>query len=121
MNTYSPLRSIGAPLLVLGVLAVVGLAGHRHGWKVPKFSELLGSAGVEDDWCKEHDVPESICVECNPALMPRPKSSWCRVHGVHNCVFERPELAQTLSPSVTREDIDRAARALALKERKENS
>jgi cobalt-zinc-cadmium efflux system membrane fusion protein len=44
------------------------------------------------------------------------------VHGVHNCPFERPEVAQTkTTPEIRPADLERAARALALKERKENS
>src|SRR5947208_1986194 len=81
---------------------LVGLAwwGHHTGWKLPKVPELSGAATAEkDDWCAEHSVPESACVECNPAKWPRHKSpGWCRVHGVHECPFENPEVAQLPSP-----------------------
>ena len=44
-------------------------------------SEILGLTGHEadrpatrgGDWCGEHNVPESQCVECNPDLLPKPK------------------------------------------------
>lgn len=109
-----------AVLLLLGGIAFVG---HHTGWSVPKFSTLFGKTTAEkDDWCAEHSVPESICVECNESLMPKPKSTWCRVHGVHNCPFERPELAQVKTPpTITKEDLDQAKRALELKDRKENA
>lgn len=108
---------------VLVLLAGVAFVGHHTGWSVPKFSTLFGkSAGEKDDWCEEHSVPESICVECNESLMPKAKSTWCRVHGVHNCPFERPELAQVKTPAaVSQEELERAKRALDLKERKENN
>lgn len=108
--------------LVLAILGAVAFAGHHTGWKVPKFSDMIGgSAEGKDDWCEEHSVPESICVECDESLMPRIKSTWCRKHGVHNCPFERPDIVQTKStPVVSQEDLARADRALAMKERKAN-
>jgi cobalt-zinc-cadmium efflux system membrane fusion protein len=110
-------------VLVLALLGAVAYAGHHTGWKVPKFDELFGGGSTgTDDWCEEHSVPESMCVECDESLMPRIKSTWCRKHGVHNCPFERPDVVQTKStPVVSSEDLLRADRALKLKERKPNS
>jgi cobalt-zinc-cadmium efflux system membrane fusion protein len=108
--------------LVVACLAGIAYGGHRTGWKVPKFDELFGSPATKDDWCEEHSVPESICVECDDKQMPRIKSTWCRKHGVHNCPFERPEVVQTkTAPVVSGQDLLRAERALQTKERKENS
>ena len=108
-----------AVLLVLGGIA---LAGHFTGWSLPKFDQLLGNHDEDDDWCKEHGVPESICVECDAKLLPHIKLTWCPVHGVHNCPFERPDVAQLkTTPTIAREDLERAQRALALKERPENN
>jgi membrane fusion protein, heavy metal efflux system len=114
---------IGPTLLVLVLLGGFAYLGHRTGWTMPKFADLFGTRNTaNDDWCAEHSVPESICVECDESLLPRPKSTWCRVHGVHNCPFERPELAQMhVTPVVAKEDLERAARALELKDRKENA
>jgi cobalt-zinc-cadmium efflux system membrane fusion protein len=111
-------------LLVL--LALGGLAwwGHHTGWKLPKFSALAGrSAEERDDWCREHAVPESACVECNPGLLPRRKPpGWCNVHGVHECPFEHPDVAQlTAPPKVTPAMLERARRALALMDRPQNT
>jgi cobalt-zinc-cadmium efflux system membrane fusion protein len=110
-------------LLVICLLGGLAYWGHHTGWSIPKFNELLGShESAKDDWCQEHSVPESICIECNESLMPRIKSTWCRVHGVHNCPFERPDVVESkTSPAISQEDLDRAQRALDLKERKENS
>jgi cobalt-zinc-cadmium efflux system membrane fusion protein len=111
-------------LLVL--LALAGLAwwGHHTGWKLPRFAELMGqSAPVKDDWCPAHAVPESICVECNPALLPRHRApGWCRVHGVHECPFEHPSVAQSTGTfHVTPAVLERARRALALLPRPKNA
>lgn len=110
-------------VLVLAFLGGFAFVGHRTGWTVPKFAEMFGeSASARGDWCDAHSVPESICVECNEALLPRLKTTWCRRHGVHNCPFERPEVAQTKGvPVISQADLDRAQRALDLKERKENN
>ena len=110
-------------LLVLGLLVAVGWWGHHSGWKLPKFSELAGNGDEEkDDWCEEHSVPESECIECNPDLMPRPRPlKWCAEHGVHECLFDHPEIAQVKSlPAITPEMLERAKRALEFAPRPQN-
>lgn len=112
------------PLLVFSVLGVLLTWGHRTGWAIPKFSSLAGeTAAVKDDWCSEHNVPESACVECNPDLLPRSKSfGWCKTHGVHDCPLCHPEVAQVgKRPAVTGADLDRAKRSLEFTERPENA
>jgi membrane fusion protein, heavy metal efflux system len=112
------------PLLVFTVLGSLLVWGHHTGWTLPKFSSLAGqNADAKDDWCSEHGVPESQCVECRPDLMPRPKAiGWCRLHGVHECPLCQPELAQTKTiPQITAADLARAKRALDLAERPENN
>ena len=112
-----------AALAVGCVIGVVALGQATH-WKLPKASALRGEAKVgEDDWCKEHGVPESICVECDPALLPRGRSyGWCKQHGVHECPHCHPDVAQLPSPPVvTDADRGRAARSLAFAPRDENA
>ncbi|HKO51723.1 MAG TPA: hypothetical protein VJV79_28630 [Polyangiaceae bacterium] len=40
--------------------------------------------GSHEDWCEEHQVPESQCSLCNPALSAAFKATgdWCEEHGV---------------------------------------
>ena len=110
-------------LIVMGALAALGYLGHHHGWKVPKFSELVSpgeQAGTP--WCDEHGVPEAECIACNATLMPKGElHGWCKEHGVHECVLHHPEGAQlpevmAISPA----DRERAARAIALRPRTKN-
>lgn len=111
-------------VIVLALLAGVGVYGHLSHWKLPKFSSLLGSAEpARKDWCEEHGVPESKCVECNPTLFPKgPDYGWCAEHGVHNCPLHHPDIAQLKEPAlVTQADFERARRALALMERPQNN
>ena len=111
-------------ILVFALLGGVGLWGHQTGWKIPKFSALMGATSAQpDDWCEDHAVSESQCVECDTDLFPRPKDyGWCKVHGVHQCPLHHPEVAQLKSrPKIQQADLDRASRALALKPRLENS
>lgn len=125
-STLSRLRAICRHLPTLAVfaaLAAIGYWGHRTEWKLPRFSELSGAAETPDDWCDEHNVPESLCVECNPlSYPPPPANQWCRKHGVHLCPFDHPEIAQVKGrPDVTPADFERAERALALRPRPENN
>jgi cobalt-zinc-cadmium efflux system membrane fusion protein len=110
--------------LVLAALAGLAWWGHRADWKLPSFAALTGrDAKEKDDWCEEHGVPESACVECNPELLPRGKDyGWCKFHGIHNCPLENPEVAQLrTTPRVAPEDLERARTALTVMARPENS
>lgn len=40
--------------------------------------------GSHEDWCEEHQVPESQCARCNPALVAAFKATgdWCSEHSM---------------------------------------
>ncbi|TWT66387.1 efflux RND transporter periplasmic adaptor subunit [Allorhodopirellula solitaria] len=121
-------RTLGAvgPTLVLLGFAAVFYFGHSNDWRIPKFASVIGTATPEsDDWCADHSVPASICVECNTGLMPPDEDfGWCNLHGVHNCVLDHPELAEanTLpSAEQLQDDRRRAETALAMSVRQENN
>jgi hypothetical protein len=52
--------------------------------------------GSYEDWCEEHQVPESQCTRCNPDLIPAFKATndWCAEHGVpeSQCLKCNPDL-----------------------------
>ncbi len=103
-------------LIVFTLLGGVLYLGHHTGWKLPKLSALMGTTAVSaDDWCSEHLVPESQCVECKPELFPKGKPfGFCREHGVAECVIHHPELAQTKeSPQLPKYDTTKAIRLMA--------
>ncbi|MEW4456005.1 efflux RND transporter periplasmic adaptor subunit [Bremerella sp. JC817] len=117
------LGSIG-PIAVLLSFAAIFAFGHYTDWTMPKFAALTGQpAPVAADWCEEHSVPESICVECNDSLMEKtPDFGWCSVHGVHNCVIEHPELAQLAEqPTISPGDKARAELAMTMPVSRENN
>ena len=106
-ETSLPRRSLAGRLMglvghaipgVIALAAVGGLvfAGQKTHWRIPKFSELRGQVEVEkDDWCEEHVVPESVCVECKKDLLsPAKERGWCKIHGVHECPVCNPAIAQ---------------------------
>ncbi len=71
-------------LLVLGGIGAVGYWGHHSGWRAPRFSELFGSAPAaqKEDWCLEHNVPDSQCIACHPELSGANPADWCKEHGM---------------------------------------
>lgn len=103
-------------LIVFALLGGVLYLGHYTGWKLPKLSVLMGTTAVSvDDWCSEHLVPESQCIECKPELYPKGKPfGFCREHGVAECVIHHPELAQTKEkPQLPKYDTTKAIRLMA--------
>ncbi len=52
--------------------------------------------GSHEDWCGEHEVPESLCTRCNPTLTAAFKATgdWCQEHGLpeSQCLICNPEL-----------------------------
>jgi len=118
------LRRAIPTVAVIGVLASVAYWGHRTDWTLPKFSALFGTQSpATDDWCQEHNVPESEDIECKPELIPPIKDyGWCKEHGVAQCPLHHPDVAQLKTvPAITEADLERASRALALMPRPENN
>ena len=52
--------------------------------------------GSHEDWCSEHEVPESLCSRCDPSLVPafQATGDWCAEHGLpeSQCLACNPEL-----------------------------
>ncbi|MBL9101590.1 MAG: hypothetical protein JNL82_11570 [Myxococcales bacterium] len=52
--------------------------------------------GSHEDWCGEHQVPESLCTRCNPSLIAAFKASndWCVEHDLpeSQCKICNPDL-----------------------------
>jgi hypothetical protein len=52
--------------------------------------------GSYEDWCGEHQVPETACTRCDPALIPAFKATkdWCAEHGLpeSQCLVCNPDL-----------------------------
>jgi cobalt-zinc-cadmium efflux system membrane fusion protein len=83
-------------LVVLFALAGVGIWGHAHSWRAPKFASLFGDSSPreQEDWCAEHNVPESRCIKCHPELVGDTTKDWCKEHGVpeSRCTICHPEI-----------------------------
>jgi cobalt-zinc-cadmium efflux system membrane fusion protein len=117
-------------IAIAGLLAGLAYWGHASDWTLPKFSALTGGGGAtgnqcqpgEEGWCKEHNVPEAECIECNAKLIePQTDYGWCPEHGISQCPLHHPEVAQLKTiPTVSEADIERANKSLALLPRPEN-
>lgn len=63
--------------------------------------------GSYEDWCDEHQVPESLCTQCNPALVAAFKATgdWCDEHGLpeSQCRICNPDLKIVRPPKVESE------------------
>ena len=110
--------------VVLGALGGLLYWGHTNGWKLEPFSKLAGDSAPEpDDWCEKHRVPQSICIECNPDKAPPAATfGWCSEHGVSNCPYEHPAIAELAVPyAVSPADRQHARTTLAFADRTSNN
>mgnify|MGYP006992453945 CR=1 FL=1 len=61
--------------------------------------------GSYDDWCGEHQVPESKCTRCNPKLIPPFKATkdWCEEHSLpeSQCTKCNPDVKIVRPPEGT--------------------
>ncbi len=83
-------------LLVLIALCGVGFWGHKNDWRAPKFASMFSSPSHRqaEDWCAEHNVPDSRCIKCHPELAGETAKDWCKEHGVpeSRCTICHPEI-----------------------------
>ena len=113
-------------VIVMAALAAVAWFGHRYEWKVPKYSEIMhpiAGKPAGEEFCEEHPVLEGYCIECNTKLAPKPHDyGWCQEHGISQCIYHHPELAQLAIPlPLTPEDAARIERAMAVRPRAMNN
>ncbi len=81
-------------LLILLVLATLACdrgrdeAPQRDALAAPATASARPEAPTNSDWCAEHQVPESKCTKCNPALIPEYEAAgdWCAGHGLPESV-----------------------------------
>lgn len=69
----------------------------------PEHGKAGAKPGSHEDWCGEHQVPESMCTRCNPSLIPAFKatSDWCEEHGLpeSQCLACNPDLKIVRPPA----------------------
>ncbi len=81
--------------VVIFLALIIAISGCRGKTEQPGRSEeaapasaIHASAGVVpgsyEDWCLEHQVPESGCTRCDASLVPAFKATndWCAEHGL---------------------------------------
>lgn len=96
--------------LILAMLVVVGGCSKSGGDtektpaanEEPAKKEGAGHAakdvvpGSHEDWCEEHQVPESQCTRCDPTLAAAFKATddWCEEHGLpeSQCLKCNPDI-----------------------------
>lgn len=102
-----PPRLWGASFLICSALALSLLVGGCEA-KPSASQESEGASahapsnavpGSHEDWCGEHQVPESQCTRCNASLIPAFKATgdWCAEHALpeSQCLACNPEIKIT--------------------------
>lgn len=96
--------------LTLFALVSFTLVGCKDDTSAPTQAEEHAPAGFEpgshEDWCGEHQVPESLCTRCNPELIPAFEATgdWCAEHGLpeSQCMVCNPDLVIERPPKKER-------------------
>ncbi len=66
---WSRVGHIAPMVLTLGVLGGALWWGHHVSWTAPNRTQLAAAHARHEDWCAEHNVPESTCILCKKNLM----------------------------------------------------
>lgn len=121
-TTRRALRLLSS-LAVLTVLVGAGYWGHETGWRLPKWSALVGANDHGSvPWCEEHNVAEADCIACRTSLLPLETNyGWCGAHGLDPCPLCHPDIVQLSEPpQISDVELSRVDAALALRPRPEN-
>lgn len=72
----------------------------------PAHAPAGAKPGTHEDWCGEHQVPESLCTRCNPSLIAAFKATgdWCEQHKLpeSQCLACNPDLKIERPPKAGR-------------------
>jgi hypothetical protein len=82
--------------------AAPGLGAESSSAESATHAPAHAAPGSHEDWCGEHQVPESLCTQCNPKLAAAFKATgdWCPEHGLpeSQCRLCNPNLKITRPP-----------------------
>ncbi|MCK6570150.1 RND transporter [Myxococcota bacterium] len=89
--------------LLLVVPLVSGCPGDKgNSPRAPEHASEGVVPGSYEDWCGEHEVPESKCTRCDSSLVAAFKATndWCGEHGLpeSQCLQCNPSLVITRPP-----------------------
>ncbi len=91
------MRTFMWPLLVAAVFSFAACSGSEEDSpSTSQHAPATAQPGSYEDWCAEHEVPESMCTRCNPSLVPafQATGDWCAEHGLpeSQCRICNPEI-----------------------------
>jgi hypothetical protein len=101
VNEEERMKNAVVTVVLLSALALVACGGGPTPAPVPAPDAAMHAAegvvpGSYEDWCGEHQVPESQCTRCNPALVAafQATGDWCAEHGLpeSQCSICNPDL-----------------------------
>lgn len=90
MNKKEDTMKISTWGMILALVLVAGCeddkddhAGHAHARPAAAAPPRPAVASAAD-WCRGHNLPESMCTKCNPELTKKYKAAndWCKGHGL---------------------------------------
>jgi hypothetical protein len=108
MKTKSPMKTFHMLALVASSLIAVSCSKEAPAESAPsgassEHAPAAARPGSHEDWCGEHQVPESMCTRCNPSLIPAFKATndWCAEHGLpeSQCLKCNPDLKIVRPPA----------------------
>ena len=102
-RSHSPSAPRFAPSLILLFSAVFTASALGCSNDSATHGSAEAAPGSHDDWCGEHEVPESLCTRCNADLIPafQATGDWCEEHSrpESQCLICNPGLVITRPPA----------------------
>lgn len=106
MSARNVLIVCASLFLALGACKKEGATSGDNAKKAEKSEKGHAPSGVKpgshEDWCEEHQVPESQCTRCDADLIPafQAANDWCEEHGLpeSQCTICNPDLVISRPP-----------------------
>jgi hypothetical protein len=99
---------IASTLVIPALLCLTACDKKQPAAQTKPINTQATAAADAPDWCAEHEIPESICTQCNKKLIAefKKKGDWCKEHDLpeSHCTICNPDLKEKFAAMKPKDD-----------------